>query len=421
MDIVEVELARELPSLRPAAGAPTARALVRLHRTPLGLVDLPLGPDGLSARLCAERIWRALGPEIAAHLAADGLAPVTTLSARGLPSSGEAPCLARHRAVRERARSEPVSVVIATRDRPDALRRCLRSVAALDHPAYEVIVVDNAPATDAARELIAREHPRVRYLREDRPGLAAAHNRGLETATGAIVAFTDDDVTVDRLWLLEVAAGFGRDTRIGCVTGLILPAELRTPAQLWADRHWAVAKGFRERLYTHPLRHLSPSPYPYAAGRFGSGANMAFRTETLRAVRGFDPLMGAGTAARGGDDLAAFFEVIAAGQSILFTPAALVWHWYADDVDTLRRQAYGYGAGLAAYLTKVLTDEPARVLGIAVRAPAALAHVRGLARSRGASRDGRPADLLAFERRGMASGAAGYLRSRRLAARARAA
>ena len=423
VEVVEIELGEALPRLRPAPGARTgtARALVRVHGRPLGLVDLPLPPGGLGPDACARLVWSELRAEIAAHLAGDGLAPVTTLTADGLPTPrGPAPCAAAHGAARARGRAEPVSVVIATRDRPGPLARCLASVARVEHPAFEVIVVDNAPATSATRDLVAREHPEVRYVREDRPGLAAAHNRGLAEAGGAIVAITDDDVTVDPLWLLEIAAGFARDPRIGCVTGLILPAELRTPAQVWADRHWGVAKGFRERLYARPLRHLSLRPYPYTAGCFGSGANMAFRAATLRALHGFDPGMGAGTPARGGDDIAAFFAVIASGHALLFTPAALVWHWYAEDVDALRRQAYGYGAGLTAYLAKVVADDPIRLVDLAARAPAALAHARGLSRSR-APHDGRPADLRRIERRGMAGGAAAYTRGRLLAPRARAA
>jgi hypothetical protein len=416
VDVVEIELGAALPALRPtgAPSAAAARALVRLHGRPLGLVDLPLRRDGLSADACARCIWRTLRAEIATHLAGDGLAPVTALTADGLP--GATPCLA----ARARLRAEPVSVVIATRDRPASLARCLASLRRLDHEAFEVIVVDNAPATSATRDLIRSAFPEVRYVREDRPGLATAHNRGLAEAGGGIVAITDDDVTVDPRWLVEVAAGFARDPSIGCVTGLILPAELRTPAQLWADHHWGVAKGFGERLYTQPLRHLSARAYPYTAGAFGSGANMAFRTATLRARRGFDGLIGTGTPTRGGDDLAAFFDVIAAGEAILFTPAALVWHWYAEDVDTLRRQAYGYGSGLTAYLAKVVADDPTRLLDLAARAPAALAHARGLARSR-APHNGQPADLRRLEHRGMAGGAAAYARGRLLAARARAA
>jgi hypothetical protein len=145
---------------------------------------------------------------------------------------------------------------------------------------------------------------------------------------------------------------------------------------------------------------------------------MAFRTGALRDLGGFDPLMGAGTPSRGGDDLAAFFGVVAAGHWILYTPAAIVWHWYAEDGDTLRRQAYGYGAGLTAYLTKVVADEPIRLLDLAARAPAALAHTRELARTRSPG-DGRPVDLRRLERRGMAGGAAAYLRGRLLATRTR--
>ena len=418
VDVVAIDLDGPLPELRSgphAAGVEWARALVRLHGRPLGLVDLPLARRGLSPDACARLVWAALRPEIAAHQAGDGLAIPTTLTADGLPATGDAvPCAA----ARDRRRADPVSVVIATRDRTGPLARCLASIAALDHDAVEVIVVDNAPATAATRDMIAREHPGVRYLREDRPGLAAAHNRGLAEATGGVVAFTDDDVTVDPRWLGEIAAAFARDPRIGCVTGLILPAELRTPAQVWADDHWGVAKGFRERLHTRPLRHLSARAYPYTAGAFGSGANMAFRTDVLRALDGFDAEIGTGTPARGGDDLAAFFAVIAAGHGILFTPAALVWHWYAEDVDTLRRQAYGYGAGLTAYLTKVVADEPIRLVDLAARAPAALAHTRELARTRSPG-DGRPADLRRLERRGMAGGAAAYLRGRLLATRTR--
>ena len=68
-----------------------------------------------------------------------------------------------------------VSVVVCTRDRADQLERCLAAVLALRHPAFEVLVVDNASATDATATLAAR-HP-VRYVREERPGLNWARNR----------------------------------------------------------------------------------------------------------------------------------------------------------------------------------------------------------------------------------------------------
>src|SRR5439155_4848099 len=115
------------------------------------------------------------------------------------------------------------------------------------------------------------------------------------------------------------------------------------------------------------------SLFPYAAGLFGSGANMAFSAEALARVGGFDPATGTGTRARGGDDLAAFFEVVSLGYTLVYEPAALVRHRHRRDAD-LEKQLFDYGAGLTAYLTKVVLDRPARVFDLARKAPAGLAH-----------------------------------------------
>src|SRR5205823_5518251 len=84
---------------------------------------------------------------------------------------------------------------------------------------------------------------------------------------------------------------------------------------------------------------------------------------------GFDPALGAGSPARGGDDLAAFFDVIAAGHRLVYEPTAVVRHRHRADYDSLRRQAYSYGVGLSPYLAKTLVDHPGRVLDVSARAP----------------------------------------------------
>ena len=77
---------------------------------------------------------------------------------------------------------------------------------------------------------------------------------------------------------------------------------------------------------------------------------MAFRTDWLRTNGGFDPATGAGTPARGGDDLDAFLRVVLDGRTLVYEPAAIVRHYHRRDYASLRRQAYGYGVGLGAYL-----------------------------------------------------------------------
>jgi O-antigen biosynthesis protein len=315
------------------------------------------------------------------------------------------------------------SVVVATRDRPESLARCLDSLLALDYPDYELVVVDNAPAASATERLIATRYaPVVGYVREDRPGLANAHNRGVVAAGGDIVAFVDDDVVVDRSWLLELAMAFEWATDVGCVTGLIVAAELETPAQVWSELRWGLGKGLAPQMFRISDRRALGSLFPYAAGRFGSGANMAFRRGVLHQLSGFDPALGTGTPSRGGDDLAAFFAVVAAGYALAYTPRAIVRHYHRRDYASLRRQAYGYGVGLTAYLTKTVVDDPLRLLDLAATAPAALAHLLSPRSPKNAATPPEfPGELRWQELLGMLGGPAAYLRGHRRALRHEAA
>lgn len=359
-----------------------ARVLVRLRGAPLGTVDLARGES------INDRVRRKFGTAIDEQLELGGEAV----------------------RVAHTAGASLATVVIATRERPEQLDATLDSVLALDHPRYEVVVVDNAPRTLATRKVVdrrRRDASHLRYVCEPRSGLALAHNRGLRAANGDIVAFTDDDVDVDSRWLLELARAFDWGPDVACVTGLILPAELETPAQVWLDERVALNKGYEPRLFD--LRHNRPPDtlFPYAAGTFGSGANMAFRAEALRALGGFDPATGAGTRSRGGDDLAAFFGVVASGATIAYQPSAIVRHRYRREVAELRRQMFDYGAGLGAYLTKIVVDDPGRLLPLLQRAPRGASHIL---RARSSPR--RRNDLAARELAGLVTGPARYLRER---------
>ncbi|MFJ8586045.1 glycosyltransferase [Streptomyces sp. NPDC093595] len=365
--------------------------------------------------------------------------PVGTVLAHLPPGTGD-PARALAAVARERLAGRaprPVaygtpprtSVVVATRERAGVLSGALDSLLAQDHPDYEVVVVDNAPRTAATRELIEAKYPGVRYVREDVPGLAGAHNRGVAAADGEVLAFTDDDVVADPHWLTALTAPFAADARIGCVTGLILPARLRTPAQILLESHGGFAKGFTPRTWDPRHPPAGEPLFPFAAGSFGSGANMAFRATALRAAGGFDPATGTGTPARGGDDLYAFVRVLTAGHRLHYTPDALVWHHHRETWQDLRAQAYGYGAGLTAYLTALVVRRPDLLPALLARLPRGLAHARAMTAARGAAEAGTPGahgaqghpwprGLSRLERLGMLYGPIGYARARaRLRAR----
>src|SRR5205823_5548906 len=103
-----------------------------LHTQPLGVVELQLDKEGLTAEDYAREIWQALRAEITEHLHRDGLLEPAALEVTGLPSTGTPPCMQERETFLTNAPS--VSVVVATRDRPASLAACLRSLLSLDYP-----------------------------------------------------------------------------------------------------------------------------------------------------------------------------------------------------------------------------------------------------------------------------------------------
>jgi GT2 family glycosyltransferase len=158
------------------------------------------------------------------------------------------------------------------------------------------------------------------------------------------------------------------------VTGPILADELRSEPQRWLEEWGGFGKGFERRVFDR-AEHTTGSPlYPFAAGTFGSGANMAFRAAALRRLGGFDVALGPGTPARGGEDLAAFVEVVTGGGTIVYEPGAVVWHRHHDTEEQFRATIRAYGTGLAAYLTRHASRHPADGVRMALAMPAALAY-----------------------------------------------
>ncbi|MPZ15698.1 MAG: glycosyltransferase [Chloroflexi bacterium] len=428
--LFQVELADPLPDVcllrSHTRGVYTqARALVRLHGCPLGLVELhPAAPGDvrLSAGDLAQTIWHALHTEVNAHLGEDGLSPITQLGVRGLRPTSVAE---RPRCQQERhdflTRAPFVSVVVPTRERPGQVGACLRSLLTQTYPRFEIIVVENGPVTTATTDAIAtlaHREPRIRHVREERASVSRARNRGLREAHGSIVAFSDDDVVHDPDWLGEMVRGFEAAPNVACVTGAILPAALETPPQIWLEQYGGFTKGFARPIFD--LREHRPPGliHPYAAGSFGSGASSAFRADILLALGGFDEALGPPTAARGGEDLAAFFEVIANRHPLVYRPTAITYHAHRPDYPGLRDQIYGYGVGLTAYLTKCALDHPWRLLDMMLRLPFGLTHLLSPRSAKNQKKSANyPSELTYIELQGMIRGPFAFLRGRFSAAR----
>jgi GT2 family glycosyltransferase len=377
-------------------------ALVREHDRPRGMIQVPFEGGSVSRAQLAVAIG-------------------------ALPAPSRTPASSQKR---EHLHPSISVVVPSLLGREEGLQACLRSLADLDYPDYEVIVVDNRPAGAPPVDL-----PGVRVVREARPGISAARNRGLEEATGEIVAFTDDDVEVDPGWLRAIAARFMAHPEEACVTGLTLPNELETPAQVALEEYYG---GFGVRTFeavSHRMRAprgsspLSPATVDaiddgggvlrsfslYAAGSFGAGANMAYRAGALRELGGFDCALGAGTDAQGGEDLAMFARLVWRGYAVAFEPASIVRHTHRREEASLERQIKGYGVGYGALLTALVLEDPrhlGRMAGTARRAVRIMTAGYRDKLDAGRQPNQRTRELARMELRGMVAGPFVYLASR---------
>ena len=212
-----------------------------------------------------------------------------------------------------------VSVVVCSYNGSRTLRDCLEGVRRLEYPDFEVIVVDDG-STDATPS-IAQEYG-VRLVRTVNRGLSRARNTGIDTATGEIVAFTDDDARPDPHWLYYLASAFRRTGMAGIGGPNIAPG-----GDGWIAACVANAPGgpMHVLLSDREAEHLP-------------GCNMAFRKEALQAVGGFDPRFRVA-----GDDVDLCWRMTDRGLRLGFHAGAMVWHHRRNSVRTFWRQQRGYG------------------------------------------------------------------------------
>jgi GT2 family glycosyltransferase len=212
-----------------------------------------------------------------------------------------------------------ISVVVCSYNGQATLAKCLEAACRLDYPDYEVIVVDDG-STDETAQIAERFE--VRLIRTENGGLSNARNAGLDAATGAIVAFIDDDAWPDRQWLTYLASTLTTTRDVG-VGGPNLPPE---------------GGGLVENAVAHapggPIHVLVSD----RQAEHIPGCNMAFWRDSLQAVRGFDPQFRIA-----GDDVDICWRLQERGWTLGFSPAAVVLHRRRNSVRSYSRQQFEYG------------------------------------------------------------------------------
>lgn len=228
-----------------------------------------------------------------------------------------------------------VAVAISTLDRPDALARCLESLAAGSARPAEVVVVDQSaqqtarPVVDAVSGL-----PNVVYVAQDATGLSIGQNAAVARSTCAVVAVLDDDCRADAHWVETVHRILDDVRPVDVVGGRVLPLDADRPG----------LHPVSSRTGTEP-RTFDRRDRPWDVG---SGNNFAFRRAWFDRVGGCDRRLGPGSAGRGACDVDLFYRLMRAGARAAYEPDLLVLHERATRTQRLaRRIPYGFGMGAA--------------------------------------------------------------------------
>jgi len=230
----------------------------------------------------------------------------------------------------------------------------------------------------------------------------------MQSASGEIVVFIDDDAVPDANWLREHRRAF-RNSLTMASMGLTLPLELETEAQEQFEAFSSFSRGLMPRSFQSRYMH------PLFVGHAGAGVNMALCREAVPLLGPFDEALDAGTPTHSGGECEFLSRVLAHHYRIEYTPSALNWHRHRRSIPELRRTIFGYGVGVYAFWTaRVLADHEWSALLLAGKwflFDQLPRFVRSLTRRPGAA----PWPLPWDELRGSVLGPWSYWRSRRQA------
>jgi len=228
-----------------------------------------------------------------------------------------------------------LSVVIATRDRPELLERCMKALHRLEGPRPELVVVD-ASSTDQSR-LVAKEHGVNVYI--DIPLAQASipfqENQGVAASREEIIALIDDDAFPEPDWLQQILSTFEGRPEAGVVGGRVID-----PTYWPWDEQTPIGKVYPDGRITHGF---NGNPGKAMEVDWVPGVNMIFRREVFQAVGGFDQNF-EGTASGFEADFCLRVQYV--GYKIFFNPGAVVYHLPAS------QRPIGRDAGLALYHAK---------------------------------------------------------------------
>jgi len=252
-----------------------------------------------------------------------------------------------------------LSIVIPTRNRPEAAASCVSRVLDCEPGDFELILVDQSDGPETEKALaFAATDPRVRYLRSSLRGAAAARNAGIEQSQGELIAFTDDDCIVAPDWVRGIRQVFDSDQTIEAMFGRV--AVPPAPPGTWAAGFAASPK------------ETQWCGYPRFPDGWGMSANMACRRHVFDTTGTFDQLLGPGSPLKASEDFDFFIRMRKAGIKIVDAEQVSVDHVGYRGGHDLHKLLCGYFFSVGAAFLKHVRRGEGALLAILARRSARL-------------------------------------------------
>ncbi|MEM3616451.1 MAG: glycosyltransferase [Candidatus Bathyarchaeia archaeon] len=229
-----------------------------------------------------------------------------------------------------------ISVIVPVKNGAVHIRELLDSLMQIDYEKnrLEIIVVDGN-STDNTREIVL-QYP-VKLVLEERPGLNAARNTGIENSTGEILAFTDADCIIPKNWLNKLVNNL-RDLHVGCVGGNVLGYYDNFLSKYSDESVIPVMRIFGKREVLDSIKPLQKYP---------AGCNMGLKRDILNKVGLFDEGIRYGF-----DEVELVERICKGGYKMVLDPEAFVMHKHRPTLRELLKQNFNYGRGLGLMLKK---------------------------------------------------------------------
>jgi len=184
-----------------------------------------------------------------------------------------------------------ISVIICTRNRRKALKRCVDSIANQSHQPQEIIIVDDASkrkTKEAISEIVNNcEIPTKLIINEKRRGIAASRNRGTKAAKCDIIAFLDDDCSADEHWLEGLSKYYKSELVVG-VGGPVIELGRKIHTKTKPKKYMYISRSGNVVNNTRLGSEEELEKFVVKSVNFFQGGNMSYRRNVLIKLHGFD-------------------------------------------------------------------------------------------------------------------------------------